>query len=106
MLIIVHKGREAEVTEVGQDVYRHARAALSEAEAIEEVVSRIKAEPQGLVRIDPDNHHTYLWPRIGKADASGQFEIVQEAASPAKPDPYLVNLVPEHWPGTAVGAAG
>ena len=43
--------RRFKVTEVGQDVYRHARAALTEAEAIEEVVARRKAEPQGLVRI-------------------------------------------------------
>src|SRR5271165_3547622 len=43
--------RSFRVTEIGQDVYRHARAALSEAEAIEEVVTRLKAEPQGLVRI-------------------------------------------------------
>jgi len=43
--------RSFKVTEVGQDVYRHARAALTEAEAIEEVVARLKAEPQGLVRI-------------------------------------------------------
>jgi DNA-binding transcriptional LysR family regulator len=43
--------RRFKVTEVGQDVYRHARAALAEAEAIEEVVQRIKAEPQGLVRV-------------------------------------------------------
>jgi DNA-binding transcriptional LysR family regulator len=43
--------RRFKVTEVGQDVYRHARAALSEAEAIEEVVARRRAEPQGLVRI-------------------------------------------------------
>lgn len=43
--------RRFKVTEVGQEVYRHARAALSEAEAIEEVVSRRRSEPQGLVRI-------------------------------------------------------
>jgi len=43
--------RRFKVTEIGQDVYRHARAALCEAEAINEVVSRLKAEPQGLVRI-------------------------------------------------------
>jgi len=43
--------RRFKVTEVGEDVYRHARAALSEAEAIDEVVSRVRAEPQGLVRI-------------------------------------------------------
>jgi DNA-binding transcriptional LysR family regulator len=39
------------VTEVGQDVYRHARAALAETEAIEEAVARLKADPQGLVRV-------------------------------------------------------
>src|SRR6516162_8924189 len=43
--------RRFKVTEVGQDVYRHARAALAEAEAVEEVVARLKAEPQGLVRV-------------------------------------------------------
>ena len=43
--------RRFKVTDVGQDVYRHARAALTEAEAIEEVVARLTAEPQGLVRI-------------------------------------------------------
>ena len=43
--------RRFKVTEIGQDVYRHARAALYEAEAIDEVVSRLKAEPQGVVRI-------------------------------------------------------
>ncbi len=43
--------RRFKVTEVGQDVYQHARAALSEAEAIDEAVSRLRAEPQGLVRV-------------------------------------------------------
>jgi DNA-binding transcriptional LysR family regulator len=43
--------RRFNVTDVGQDVYRHARAALAEAEAIEDVASRLKAEPQGLVRV-------------------------------------------------------
>jgi DNA-binding transcriptional LysR family regulator len=49
--LIERSTRRFKVTEVGQDVYSHARAALSEAEAIEEVVSRLKAEPQGLVRL-------------------------------------------------------
>lgn len=43
--------RRFKVTEIGQDVYRHARAAQCEAEAVDEVVSRLKAEPQGLVRV-------------------------------------------------------
>ncbi len=49
--LIERSTRRFKVTEVGQDVYRHARAALAEAEAIEEVVQRLTAEPQGLVRI-------------------------------------------------------
>ncbi len=49
--LIERSTRRFKVTDVGQDVYRHARAALTEAEAIEEVVSRLKVEPQGLVRI-------------------------------------------------------
>ncbi len=43
--------RRFNVTEVGQDVYRHARAAIAEAEAIEVVAARLKVEPQGLVRV-------------------------------------------------------
>ena len=43
--------RRLQVTEVGHDVYRHARAAMSEAEAIDDIVLRRKGEPEGLVRI-------------------------------------------------------
>jgi DNA-binding transcriptional LysR family regulator len=39
------------VTDIGQDVYRHARAALSEAAAIDEMATRQKSEPQGVVRL-------------------------------------------------------
>jgi len=49
--LIERTTRRFSVTEVGQEVYRHARAALAEAEAVEEVAMRLKAEPQGLVRI-------------------------------------------------------
>ncbi|MDB5451636.1 MAG: LysR family transcriptional regulator [Caulobacteraceae bacterium] len=49
--LIERSTRRFKITDVGQDVFRHARAALSEAEAIDEVVSRLKAEPQGLVRV-------------------------------------------------------
>jgi DNA-binding transcriptional LysR family regulator len=49
--LIERSTRRFSVTEVGQDVYRHARAAIAEAESIEIVASRLKEEPQGLVRI-------------------------------------------------------
>src|SRR5258708_20891097 len=43
--------RRLSVTEVGRDVYRHARAVVDEAETIDEVALRMKSQPQGLVRI-------------------------------------------------------
>src|SRR5579862_7619316 len=49
--LVERSTRRFSVTDTGQDVYRHARAALAEAEAIEEVAMRLKAEPQGLVRV-------------------------------------------------------
>jgi DNA-binding transcriptional LysR family regulator len=49
--LVERSTRRFNVTVVGQDVYRHARAALAEAEAIEDVATRLRAEPQGLVRV-------------------------------------------------------
>ncbi len=48
--------------------------------------------PEGTIQIDPDNHHTYLWPKIGRVDDKGKFQIVAETNAPVKPDPYLVDL--------------
>ena len=47
--------------------------------------------PQGEIVVDPDNNHTYLWPRIGRVGPSGLFEVVEAASAAVKPDPYLVN---------------
>jgi DNA-binding transcriptional LysR family regulator len=43
--------RRLSVTTIGEDIYEHARAALSEAGVIEEIAARMKSEPTGLVRI-------------------------------------------------------
>lgn len=48
--------------------------------------------PQGTIQIDPDNNHTYLWPKIGRVNDKGEFQIIAETDSPVKPDPYLVDL--------------
>lgn len=53
--------------------------------------------PQGRIRIDPSNHHTCLYPRIGRANAQGQFTIVREATRPVYPDPYLVTHSLGDW---------
>lgn len=46
--------------------------------------------PQGEVKIDPDNSHTYLHSRIAKVNAKGDFIVEREVRRPIKPDPYLV----------------
>ncbi len=53
--------------------------------------------PQGPVRIDPDNNHTHLWPRLGRVDASGRFEILAESKAPVRPDPYLITHKIDRW---------
>lgn len=49
--------------------------------------------PQGVVMVDPDNSHTYLWPRIGITEAGRKFKVVAEFKHAMKPDPYLMNYV-------------
>jgi len=49
------------------------------------------AAPQGLIRIDPDNNHTWVYPRIGRSMADGNFEIIRESKRPVRPDPYLMS---------------
>ena len=53
--------------------------------------------PQGRVRIDPDNGHTYLWPRIARVDETGRFIVVAVSTSAVKPDPYLVSPLVNDW---------
>jgi branched-chain amino acid transport system substrate-binding protein len=53
--------------------------------------------PQGRVRIDPSNNHTYLWPRVAKLDARGQFQIVWNPGVRVKPDPYCVVMSLDDW---------
>ncbi len=44
--------------------------------------------PQGLVKVDADNSHTYLWPKIGQAGSDGQFKIIEQPKEWVKPLPY------------------
>ena len=64
--------------------------------------------PQGRVRIDPDSHHTRLYPRIGRVGDDGRFSIVAESPVGVDADPYLVNHVSDEWrtQSVEIGAAG
>ncbi|MDO5625357.1 MAG: transporter substrate-binding domain-containing protein [Pseudomonadota bacterium] len=53
--------------------------------------------PQGRVRVDPANHHTWLYPRVGRANAKGGFTLVRQAMRAVSPDPYLVTHSLGDW---------
>jgi branched-chain amino acid transport system substrate-binding protein len=62
--------------------------------------------PEGPIQIDPENNHTWLTPRIGRARRDGGFDIVWEAKAPVKPDPYLaVSPLGARWIGTEARAS-
>ena len=70
-------------------------------EGIEQLIPHILGSefdaPQGRIKIDPANHHTCLYPRIGRVDAEGQFTIVRQATRSVYPDPYLVTHSLGDW---------
>ncbi|QIE45719.1 transporter substrate-binding domain-containing protein [Pseudohalocynthiibacter aestuariivivens] len=53
--------------------------------------------PQGHIKIDPDNTHTYLQSRIAHVDESGEFVIENKVRRALKPDPYLVYPQIHDW---------
>lgn len=67
------------------------------AELMPQVLGSEFDAPQGRVRIDPTNHHTCLYPRIGRVNADGQFTIVRQARRSVYPDPYLVTHSLGDW---------
>lgn len=44
--------------------------------------------PQGKIRLEKENLHTWLWPKIAVAKSDGQFEILKDSAEWLAPDPY------------------
>ena len=48
--------------------------------------------PQGRIRIDTENNHCYLTPRIGISRAGAEFAVIAAAQKPIKPDPFLASL--------------
>lgn len=44
--------------------------------------------PQGKIRLEKENLHTWLWPKIAVAKSDGQFEVLKDSAEWKAPDPY------------------
>ncbi len=53
--------------------------------------------PQGRVRIDAENNHTFLWPRVARLDAAGRFQTVWNPGMRVKPDPYCIVQSLDDW---------
>ncbi|QIE29591.1 transporter substrate-binding domain-containing protein [Caballeronia sp. SBC2] len=83
-------------THIFANAFRHA-GSDGIAELMPHILGSEFDAPQGRVRIDPTNHHTCLYPRIGRVDAQGQFTIVRQATRSVYPDPYLVTHSLGDW---------
>ena len=58
--LIQRSTRQFAVTEIGQEFYRHCLAMVVEAEAAQEVIERMRAEPQGIIRVSSPSSLIYL----------------------------------------------
>lgn len=47
--------------------------------------------PLGQIKVDYDNNHTWMMPRIARWNGRDQFEILWQADEPIQPDPWLVS---------------
>ena len=60
------------------------------------------AAPEGLIKVDPDNQHTYKIVRIGQINDEGLIDEVWSSGEAVKPDPYLQNI---EWAAGLAAAA-
>jgi len=81
-----------------------ARAGTDDPERVRQELRDIEfAAPQGRVRIDPENNHTFLWPRVARLDRHGRFQIVWNPGVRVRPDPYCVQQSLDEWSSDGVG---
>ena len=94
----VTAGAEAAYFQVHLAAAALARAGTDDPEQLLPAVRDAEFDaPQGRVRIDASNNHTYLWPRVAKLDAKGTFQIVWNPGVRVKPDPYCVVMSLDDW---------
>jgi urea transport system substrate-binding protein len=70
-------------------------AGSTEVDAVREAAQSGEIEfaaPEGLIKVDPDNQHTYKIVRIGQINAEGLIDEVWSSGDAVKPDPYLQNI--------------
>ncbi|MCB0062598.1 MAG: urea ABC transporter substrate-binding protein [Caldilineaceae bacterium] len=71
------------------------KAGSTEVDAVREAAQSGEIEfqaPEGLIKVDPDNQHTYKYVRIGQINEEGLIDEVSGGTEPVKPDPFLENI--------------
>ena len=76
-----------------------ARSGSLDTAKLVEAVHEVEFDsPEGVLKIDPENNHAILTPRIAVCRPDGSFDIVWEGRGPVKPDPYLTTYgFAEFW---------
>jgi len=65
------------------------KAGSTDVDAVKEAAKGLEFQaPEGLVRIDGDNQHTWKTVRIGEIMPDGQIKELWATDGPVKPDPY------------------
>lgn len=102
----VTAGAEAAYFQVRMFARALALAGGDEPEALLSALRGAEFEaPQGRVRIDPENNHTHLWPRVGRVDDEGRFEIVWNPGLRVAPEPYALTPSLDAWSEAALQPA-
>lgn len=66
------------------------------------VLSTSYEAPQGPIKMNAENHHTYLWSRIGLIDSTGAISSVSTSKGSIAPDPYLITHEFGSWSSETV----
>ena len=71
-----------------QAVEKLAPSDIAPATIREAIKGQEMVAPQGKIRLERENLHTWLWPKIAVAKSDGQFEVLKDSAEWKAPDPY------------------
>ena len=91
-----------EVAYVGVYLWSQAvqKAGRDEAGAIRQAIKGQSFDaPQGVVRIDADNQHTWKTVRIGRIGDDGRFKVIYSSENPIRPEPYPRSRSRAEWDG-------